>query len=415
MKRHLIILAFAITFPFFSQSQDGKSIKYYGHFQIWTRYTALNPGSQMNGSTESNFWDVSIRRYRLGVRGSVNEKLRYSIQLGNNNLNYQSKDIAPKLLDAYLDYDISKNITLALGKHPWTGLSRYAAPSTFSALSTDINYSATPFLNSQDDFFRKLGASLHGQFGKIDYRVVVAKPFIAPTATLGSRAQFYNDPQAVHTSGYVKYQFRDKEAQINAFSPWTYHGKKQIFNIGAGYLFQSASTAALSSSGDTILYNAVSYAADIFYEKTRSSGNTWTLYGSLIHHNLGKDFIKNIGANDPTNGSGTVAFNGKGNAFPTTGTGNILFGYVAFHRPVTTANGSKIGLQPYLMVEYGMFDALDEPMTWYDCGVSYLIDSHNNKITLGYQNRPIYTQNGDHLNISDHKGMVTLQYEIKFQ
>jgi len=415
LKILFVWILLTVLIPIDSQAQNKESLTFFGAAQIWTRYATLNPGSTIDGIPQNNVWAFSLRRYRLGVKGSVNESLRYCIQLGNNNLNQFNKDIPPKLLDAYIDYDINSHISLAVGKHAYTGLTRYAAPSTFHALGTDINYAGTPFLNVQDDFFRKLGIALHGQTGKWDYRLILNKPFSGANSALGTQARFINDPRSVFTSGYLKYQFLDKEGLSSAFSPWTYHGSKQIFNIGGGFLYENKATATINN-GDTLSHAAKSFAVDILYERTHHSGCTWTFSASFIHHNLGPNFIRSIGANNAANGAtSSVVYNGKGNAFPTTGSGNILLSYAAFHKSLSTKSGKNIGVQPYIIAEYANFDALNDKMIWYEIGCSYLLNGHASKFTIGFQNRPIFINQGDEIKASSRAGMVVLQYEVKFK
>ncbi len=416
-----LLTIFIVTLLSIRVHAQNKPFSFYGNLEMWSRYTSLNPGSTINGEAENYAWDFSIRRYRLGVKGSATEHLRYHIQLGNNNLNpndISKKDIPPKLLDAYIEYDVNKYLTLVAGKHAFVGLTRWASPSTFSGIGTDTNYAGTPFLNQQDDFFRRMGVALKGQINKVDYRVLVAKPFsVDPSKIkLGENASFINDANAIHTSAYVKYQFLDMESQGSAFAPWTYHGKKQLFNIGTGFWYQTKSTGTVDNAGDTLTHDAISFALDLFYERTHSSGKTWTFSAAYIHHDLGPNFIRNIGANNAANGSNASAsFNGKGNSFPTVGTGEILLGHAGLLIPFENDKGEKVGLQPYFIYELGLFEALDDPMIWNEFGVNYLLNSHQSKITLGYQNRPIFIKNGDQIESDHHEGLVVLQYEVRFK
>lgn len=393
-----------------------KSAEFFGSMQLWARYTSLNPGSTIDGISENSAWDFSMRRYRFGVKGKASENLSYYLQLGNNNLNRFSKDAPLKILDAYLEHKVNPHLTIVAGKHAFVGLSRWASPSTFGGIGTDPSFAATPFLNKQDDFFRRLGVAFKGQIQKIDYRVVIAKPFSVPATALSSQANFINEPNAIHASAYIKYQFLDKETQSSAFAPWTYHGSKQIFNIGTGFWYQTNSTGTVAPSGDTLSHDAKSFAVDVFYERTHVSGNTWTLSTAFIHHDLGPDYIRNIGVNNAANGtSAGVSFNGAGNAFPTTGTGGIILSHVGFLKPFTNEKGNTIGFQPYFVFQLGTFEVLDEAMTMYEGGINYLMNGHNSKITLGYQNRPIFVREGDHIVSDHHEGMIVLQYQVKFK
>ncbi|MFY0606233.1 MAG: hypothetical protein JXR10_05930 [Cyclobacteriaceae bacterium] len=415
LKGFWTALVLLLTLAHHSSNAQDVTSKVYGGVQLWARYTHQNPGSLQGDKPSEYYFDGSLRRYRLGVKGTVSDQISYNLQVGHNNLNHLNSDKAPKLLDAYVDFKISKNLALIAGKHAWTGLTRYAAPSTFSAMGTDINYHATPFLNVQDDFFRRFGVAAHGKIAKLDYRVVLAKPNSNSTAALSENANFINDPDAVHTSGYFKWEFFDKESLSSAFSPWTYLGKKKILNIGAGFSYQSNSTENITSTGDSVIYDAISFGVDVLHEWQPSERWSMTWYASFIHHDLGPGFIRNIGPNNSA--TATTAngyFNGKGNAFPTVGSGDLLFLQFAMLRPLKAEKESNVAIQTYVNLEYGSFEALDDPMIVYELGVNYLLKGHKSKISLGMQQRPLFMLENGETRRSEYLGMYVLQYQVRF-
>ncbi|MEO9474087.1 MAG: porin [Cyclobacteriaceae bacterium] len=401
-------VAFVLGCAYYVKGQD-KPLTLYGGAQIWMRYTQLNPGSTVGADTYNETFDISVRRYRLGVKGSPYENISYNLQIGNNNLSRYNKDQPPKLLDAYVSYAFSEKLILTGGKHAWTGLSRYGAPSTFSALGADINYSATPALNVHDDFMRRLAMAIHGRLGKLDYRLVASKPFISSSQPLSDKAAFTDNPTAMNFAGYFKLQFKDKESLSSAFTPWTYLGKKEIFNIGAGLIYQSAATETLATNGDTITHTMLSFAADIFYEAPLGK-NTWTFYAAYINHDLGPHFIRYIGANNPASGSThKLTLNGKGNSFPEAGTGQVFLGQVAILKQL-----NEHAIQPNLTLEIGDFEALEDPMVLVQAGVNYLLGGHKSKLSLMYQNRPVFIDEGEGAMVDSRKSMAVLQYQIRF-
>ncbi|WP_258104862.1 OprO/OprP family phosphate-selective porin [Marinoscillum sp. MHG1-6] len=406
MKKLLLTLFALATTSFITLAQEGPT--FYAGLQIWMRYTDLNPGSAIGTEESDEALDFSIRRYRLGVKGNPYDYLSYNIQIGHNNLSRYAKDQPPKLLDAYVSYHYFPNHSVTVGKHAWTGLSRYAAPSTFAAVGADINYAATIALNLHDDFFRRLGVALHGDINDLNYRLVFSKPFSYKAPPLSNYAQFSDQPTSLNVSGYFKYQFLDHESQSSAFSPWTYHGKKELFNIGAGWTYQHEATQSLSTLNDTVIHAMKSFAVDVYYE--RPSGKlVWTSYLSFLNHHLGKEFIRYIGANNPSNGVvNTLSLNGKGNSFPEAGSGQIILFQLAALKQLT-----KNAIQPNLMIEYARFKALDDPMVLFEGGVNYILDGHKSKISLGYQNRPVFTDDGTGAKESDRRHMVVLQYQLR--
>ncbi|MFT6882378.1 MAG: hypothetical protein ACJAVY_001176 [Marinoscillum sp.] len=409
-----LFILICYLFSFQATAQEKSAPELYAGFQFWARYNHQNPGSTIGGEPSDHAVDISIRRYRFGVRGSLDENINYHFQLGNNNLSNLNPDKAPKLLDAYIDWKLGDHISLVFGKHAWTGLSRYAAPSTFSAMGTDINFSAAPFLNIQDDFFRRFGLAAHGTIGKLDYRAVLARPNANSTAKLGPNANFINDASAVHTSAYFKYQFLDKESLASPFSAWTYHGKKQLLNLGFGFSNQTRSTSSISRLGDTTIHDARSFAFDIFYERPAFDKMTLTYYTALIHHDLGPDFIRNIGPNNTADGSDNhVSYNGTGNSFPSVGSGNILLSQIALMKYFNTKKEKPFAIQTFFTLELAQLDALNEQAALYEFGLSYLLDSHKSKLSLSVQDRPIFRQSGGMIKQTDHREMVILQYQIR--
>ncbi|MEQ8878286.1 MAG: hypothetical protein RLQ12_01570 [Cyclobacteriaceae bacterium] len=81
-------------------AQDAEKIKFSGSIQLWMRYTDLNPGSSIGNQEFNDAFDISLRRYRLGLQGQFNERISYNFTLGNNNLSRYQIDQSPKVLDA---------------------------------------------------------------------------------------------------------------------------------------------------------------------------------------------------------------------------------------------------------------------------------------------------------------------------
>lgn len=400
-----------------NQGNFKPTVQAYGTFQFWVRYTELNPESTVQSKSTSGIWDLSIRRYRLGFKGLLTDRVSYNLQFGNNSLNRTEPGKSPKLLDAYIDTKLNKYVTVTVGKNGWTGLSRYAAPSTSGALGNDINYSATPLLNIHDDFFRRLSIAIHGQAGQWDYRFIFGKPLCqASDQELSADAVMINAANAIHTSAYFKYQFFDKESQTSPFNAWTYHGEKELLNIGAGFFYQTQASQTINTAGDTLTHPVKSVAIDVFYERyNHFLKGSLTFYGTWIRHDLGPNYVRNLGVNNPADGlSGNSTFNGKGNAFPTTGTGDILLFQTALFKSFTTTAGEGYGIQPYFTMEYAQFDALQSPATMYETGINYLVKGNAAKITLGYQSRPIFIASESEWISDGHSSMAVLQYQVKF-
>lgn len=407
MKK-LLFYALLFTWSTLTIAQD--KVKIYGGLQIWGRYTDLNPGSTIGSNEAVNSLDFSIRRYRIGLKAQPYDYLSFNVQLGNNNLSRYQKDQPPKLLDAYATWHINDHTKITAGKHAWTGLSRYAAPSTFSAISSDINYSATPSLNVHDDFFRRIAIAAHGQFGQLDYRGIVAKPFTNTLKpSLSEQATFVNEPTAFIYSAYLKYQLFDHESLSSAWSPWSYLGSKKIVALGAGFYHHEKATQSLSN-GDTTFHSMTSLAIDFFADLPMNK-KVFTAYIGFINHDFGPKFIRMVGANNPADGSsGLGSLNGKGNSFPITGTGQILFTQLGV--------GFKLEneqlIQPNISIQYSNLEYVSENMVLLEGGISYYLDDHSSKLSLSAQRRPVLTNINDVVEVDTYKLMIIGQYQIRF-
>lgn len=385
-----------------------------GSVQFWLRYTELNPGSVVEDKERTTFWDISIRRYRLRLHGNATEKLRYTLELGNNDLNVTKRDQQlPQLLDAYVDYQWHRHHGLGFGKQAWVGPARYAAPATMQALAYDIDFVAAPLVNVHDDILRRLGLYARGRFNKLDYRVSLAKPSRwnnSDNPGIGAQAAFSDRRPAYQTFAYVKYQFLEEESQLSPYLPGTYLGKKNILNLGIGFLYQPNTSWSLQST-DTVYHAAASIAADVFWEHPLPRKKAVTAYASYIRHQFGPDFMRYMGANNPATASlATDWVNGRGNNAPVIGTGELLYLQLGYLQPVNNTQH----IQAYGSLELARFDALHDPVILYNTGVSYLLNSHRSKITLGYQNRPLFRQTEHLIKAEKRKAMLVMQYQLLF-
>ena len=383
-----------------------------GSGQLWLRYSDLNPGTTINDKPVDNVWDISVRRYRLGFKGNVSDKIDFALLLGNNNINLRSPNTSPILLELYMSYKLSDHIIITAGKNPWTGLSRYAAPSSSNSLGLDVNFASGPLLNFQDDLYRKFSIAAHGIAGKFDYRAVVSKPMNRVSSTaLSEDAKLTYNPNAVYTSAYVKYQFRELEPST-PFSGGTYHGTKNILNIGVGFTNQTKSSQSLTRQNDTLTHAARSFAIDAYYEQALTHNHSWTLYTAYINHDIGPNYVRNLAANSIADTGTSASFNGVGNAIPVNGTGDILV-FQAGYLQKFKKEGFIEGVQPYFLAQYSDLEKLDNPIMLYEGGVSFLVNGHNSKFVLGYQNWPVVMKDPSLKN--SRNALVVLMYQFKFK
>lgn len=164
-----------------------------------------------------------------------------------------------------------------------------------------------------------------------------------------------------------------------------------------------------------IHFGANLWAVDVYYDVPLNpeKGNALTAYGSFSSNDYGKNYVRNIGAMNPANGTDhNGSFNGPGNSFPIIGTGNTTYAQVGylFKRDLLLGLGT---VQPYAATQYSKFQLLDDPMVMYEGGINWLIESHRSKLSLNYQNRPVFVDKGLERIISDsRRGMVVCQFQI---
>ena len=383
--------------------------------QIWGRYTQMNPGTVIYGEPTSEYLDVSIRRLRMNFYGQLTPQLFVYAGLGNNNLSYRnSADFQIGLLDLYAEYAFHKAFTVGFGKSGYHGLSRLNLRSSRSMLGLDAPLFSLYSVNQTDHLGRNLGIWVKGQAGPWDYRAVANNPLQYDSGEPSAQADWANARPRPRWSFYLKHQFADRE-RSSAFGAGTYLGKKQIFNIGAGFAWQPrAMWSGNRLSPD--YHDMLHFAADLYVEwpAFKNKTDAFTAYIGYFNYNFGPGYLRNVGANNPATGLllDEASFNGTGAAFPLIGTGQVLFWQTGYLLPEGATLWSA-RLQPNASVEYARYDRLSDPMLVYELAVNLLFDGHNSKLTLGAQNRPIFRSRETGVYQTGRRWMAVLQYQVE--
>lgn len=411
------LIAVILLSPIFMYSQEKEgfkpTIKWNVRAQIWMRYSDLNEGSLVNGEPTASYADVSIRRLRIPVTSQLTPKLYFYSIIGGNNYNFKSNNFPMRILDLYVEYAFSEAFEVGIGKSGWQGLNRWNVRSNKTLMGLDSPLFALNTVNKTDEIGRVLGVWAKGKVGKIDYRLSFGNP-IAVTSVPSAGVDFANNKPRVKTSSYVKYQFFEHESNKSAYQTGTYVQDKKVFNIGAGFQFQEKAM----SDGDALLattnlYDMKHWAVDSFLNLPLQNGGAITAYLGFYDYDFGKDYIRNVGANNPTSGGGSD-FNGAGVAFPMIGTGTTWYTQFGYAFKKSKFLGYPMVIQPNIAVQSSNWDVLKEQMTVYDFTINFLMDGkHGRKLSLGYQHRPIF--DATTLQQKNYKGMAVLQYQVSLK
>ena len=386
--------------------------------QFWARYSDLNDGTKINGEETDTHFDVSLRRLRIPVSSQITPKIYAYAIFGGNNFNHKSKNFPLQVLDLYAEYSFSKKFEVGMGKSGWQGLDRWNVRSSKSLMGLDSPLFSLTTVNKDDDLGRNLSVWFKGQASKFDYRFVISNPISVSNVPSG-KVDFANNRPRNRFSTYVKYQFFEHESNKSSYQTGTYINKKKVWNIGLGGQYQEKAFADGDADGvldiekDVVpplasnIYDMKNWAVDSFLSLPLNGDHGITAYLGYYSFDLGKDYIRTVDANGSIfdSGSGTT-LNKDGNGFPMMGTGSTSYFQFGYALPLN----DKVIIQPNLAVQYSDFDALEDAMAVYDFTINFFMNGHSNKLSLGYQSRPIFDK--DTFKQIDRKGMTVLQYQI---
>ncbi|TNE71189.1 hypothetical protein EP331_10095 [bacterium] len=439
MKRLAISLLFLTAISLASSIQQAyaqgklrfdidKEQKTFASFYIrttsWLRYSELNPGSTIYNEPTDSYTDFSIRRFRFGVNAQLTPKLYTSLMLGGNNINiHTSKTFNIHVLDAYTEYAFSNAFELGIGKSSWVGLSRWDIRSSKSLMGLDAPLFSLNTVDKTDDIGRVFGIFAKGKAMKFDYRVSVSQQLTPPQTTTKADADFAYHAPRMKTSGYVKYQFLDEESNKSAYTTGTYLGKKSVLALGAGIMYQpralwtDANAGIANAAIDTVYHALFHWAADIFYDAPiGTNGSAITSYLGFYQFDFGPNYVRNVAANNIANGTiaSQAIYNGNGTAFPMVGTGSNWFFQLGYLLPKDLLGKDNGQLQPNIAVQYANWEKLDDPMLVYELNVNWFFKGHDNKLTFGYQSRPLFhVQANSEIKSYKRLGMFIMQYQIE--
>ncbi|RAU84471.1 hypothetical protein DP923_00825 [Pontibacter arcticus] len=406
-------------------NDDGsKYIRFITWHQVWARYNENNSGSIRNNEQQDNTLDFGLRRSRVLLYAQISPRFLIVSHFGINNQNAVSGGLAatdgkkPQLFlhDAYTEYKVFGNaLSVGAGLHYWNGISRMTNTSTLNFMAIDAPIFNWPTIDATDQFARMIGVYAKGKLGKLDYRVAVNDAFSTTLGRTITSASNYNPENNKKVyQGYFNYQFLEQESNLLPYMVGTYLGTKKVFNIGAGFMHHGDGAWHAEQRGltqDTVKTNIDLFGVDAFLDLplNQESGTALTAYTVYYNYDFGRDYVRSIGIMNPATGGGAL----RGNAYPTVGTGNILYTQVGYLLPKDLL-GEKARLQPYGAFSYNNFEGLRDnsgdkvPAKVLDIGANVYLEGHHAKFTLNYRNRPDYTN----INNLKYRPEITLQAMI---
>ena len=452
MTKKIIILFWVVLTPFFIFGQSGNSstveemrlklnedgshyLKWTFMNQVWLRYNDSNPGTTVLGEPANETFDIGLRRTRIQFFGQLTDHVFFYTQFGQNNFNFlagqNSNNNGNRKLqvffhDALGEYKVWKDndkLKLGGGLTITNGLSRFSQPSVSTIMTMDVPVFAQATVDQTDEFSRKLSIYARGQLGKFDYRVVLSDPFpitsngTPSNPTPGQSATFAQIGHHKQYQGFFLFNFFDKETHTTPYMTGTYLGKKKVFNLEAGFISQRKAIWSSTDGGTTTDYHDMNlWSVALFYDAPLNveKGTALSAYLGYFDMDYGPNYLRYNGTMNPANGiTNGPAAGSQGNAFPMFGTGNVIYTQIGYllKKDLLGTSGT---LMPYASLMSANFDQLKDQMSVYNVGVNWLIKAHSSKITLDYQNRPVYASEGGDLVKTTNKGQVVLQYQISF-
>jgi hypothetical protein len=454
MKKILTLLLFTSTLSYAQINATDDNIKndirynlntsgsHYVKFtftnQTWLRLNENNPGTTVLSDPASNTFDIGLRRTRMQLFGQLTDRIFFYTQFGMNNFNKtngfpgyntsgtpSNRKVSAFFHDALGEYEVQRKgnsfIRFGAGLTIVNGLSRFSQPSIGTIMTMDVPIFAQATVDQTDQFSRKLAVYSRGQIGKINYRVGVADPFPIETngsvpAALGTHAVFAQKGHKKQFNGLLIYNIFDTEDNTApGYMTGTYLGKRKILNVEAGFISQK--NATWRKDGADTAYanmNLWSVAAYMDMPVNREKGTAVSAYLGYFYTDYGKGYLRYNGSMSPATGT-TLPIAGvggtHGNAYPMFGTGNVVYAQAGY-KFKDGLLGSQGTLLPFASWQHSEYERLANAMDLYNVGINWLMKGNSSKLTLNYENRPVYRSGATELVKDGRKGCWILQYQI---
>lgn len=406
------------------KSDGSKYVKFTITNQTWIRFNESNPGTMVNEVNKPQTFDIGLRRLRFNVIGQIHPKFLIYTQFGINNFTPLSpRKLGDFFHDALVEYTPVKSklfqLSFGTGLTSWTGHSRFSAPAVASIMGYDAPIFQQTTNDATDQFLRKFTIYIKGKLWKLDYRFVLADPFTITSSgffnpTISQYANFSPIGRSIQPSGYLSLQLFDQEDNQMPFFNGTYLGTKKVLSIGTGFQYQQDAMWYTRTGADTSFSDMFLLGADIFYDSYIGRKKDWVIsvYAAYNYFNLGPGYLRMQGVMNPgqTIAAGTTSLNGTGNAYPMIGTGHSGYLQAGVMLPKRWFGNKTFTMMPYYNMQVAKWDRLNDVMYVIDAGINFLLDSYKYKMTINYQNRPVFDNTT--LQQSERLSSVIFQFQI---
>jgi hypothetical protein len=397
-----------------NMSDDGKVFAKFGFgTQIWTRFMDLNPGAtDPNGMPITKEYDIMLRRNYLSVYSSLDRVTLFAmLAMGSQNAHVSTNPFNPYhktpsffFYDAFGSYKIhKKHLIMGMGLNMYNGISRYSSGGSSTTIGVDVPVIAVPDLLTTYQNARQMSVFATGKFGKFDYRIALAKPYVAsniPTSDTASYIAYEYPNHGLSFKGYFTVQLWDQESCAMPFYTSSYLGAKKVLNFGVGFDYNPESTISFDDDGESTMHDRLHIGADVFLDLPFENNSVVTFYASYFLFDYGPNYLISYGIQDICNGGITE---------PQHGTGSAIHSQLAYVLPEDWIK-TKGKFQVYSLMNYRDFDALNEVAINYSLGMNYYIAGHKIKWTLEYQNRPVFDASN---NLETRKGLAVGKFQIQ--
>lgn len=408
--------------------------------QTWLRLNDSNPGTTVMGDPRDQTFDIGLRRTRLQLFGQLTDRVFFYTQFGMNNFNRlnafpgynangtpSNRKIAAFFHDALGEYETYRRGTNFLrfgaGLTIVGGLSRFSQPSIGSILTMDVPVFAQATVDQTDEFARKLSVYARGQYDKFNYRLAISDPFPIETNAavpppLGTNSTFAQRNHRKQLQGLFIYNILDTEDNTTpGYMTGTYLGRRRVLNLEAGFITQKNATWRREGADTTYSsLNLWSVAAYMDMPLDQVRGTAVSSYVGYFRTTYGPGYLRYNGLMNPASGT-TQPLPGvggtQGNAFPMFGNGKVVYAQLGY-KLRNDLLGSQGTLLPYASLQHATYDRLEGGMNVWNVGMNWLMKGHTAKLSLNYENRPVYraSTTANLLSPSGRRGAWVLQYQV---